>query len=161
MTDVRPSAVRPAETSLGVSRRCTEAELVAQVAAELRGQVELLCEEVPILGRSADLVFYLDGTLVSMEFKRSNWRRAVYQASDHRLAADYSYICMPWRRVNPEMVECLRAAGVGLAFAIPGEHPGFAVAIEAPRSDHVWPPARRAVEAYLGQHGTRCSIADQ
>jgi hypothetical protein len=101
-----------------------------------------VCREVPILGRSADLVYIKDDSLFSVEFKLHNWRRAIKQARDHQLATDYSYICMPNRNVSKILSEELRIYGIGLFFyKEKGEWP-FEEVIKASRSFEVSEVAR-------------------
>ena len=136
--------------STGVS----EYQLVASAYRKLRRKLgHTVGCNVPILGRSADLV-YIDGiNLVAVEFKLENWRRAIAQARDHRLAADYAYVCMPKRTLTREMLSALIAAGVGLRFySARGTWP-FVTVLEAPRSEEIWPVARSWLWGYLDRDG--------
>lgn len=53
------------------------------------------CVEVPVFSRCADMVVERDDGLVAIEFKLHDWRRGLQQAQKHRLAVDYTYICLP------------------------------------------------------------------
>ena len=128
----------------------TEQEIVKDSYNRLRNSTSLSsCCEVPMLGRSVDLV-YIEGTfLVSIEFKLKNWRKALEQAYDHKLGADYAYICMPQRKVSEAMCSEFLDAGVGLVFyKEEGEWP-FECAIEAPKSDEVWSSAKLKASRYV------------
>lgn len=111
------------------------------------------CREVPALGRAIDIALEKEGTVYAFEFKMRDWRRALSQARDHRLAADYAYICMPRRALPEALVSGLRESGVGLAFYTRSRDWPFEIVIEAPRSSDVWPPARDAVRHYVRQNG--------
>jgi hypothetical protein len=92
------------------------------------------CREVPLLGRSVDLVYYQEDYVYTIEFKLRDWRRAIKQARDHLLGADYSYICMPKRTITEEMNNMFRGYGIGLLFYNDENNWPFEEAIEAPRS---------------------------
>ena len=74
------------------------------------------CCEVPMLGRFIDLAYIKGNSVVAIEFKLHNWRRAIRQSYDYRLGADFAYICMPKRKITQKMRNELLAAGVGLKF---------------------------------------------
>lgn len=105
--------------------------------------------EVPLLGRSVDLAIMLDDEVISVEFKLKNWRRAISQAKDHRLGADYAYICMPRERISAAVIEAVRKGGIGLLTVDTNEHWPFEVVVGAPRSKDVWPPAKQMVIDHL------------
>jgi hypothetical protein len=138
----------------------SEDALVRCTASRLRAERGIhALAEVPIMGRVADLAFMHDGDLVTMEFKISNWRRAIRQARDHRLAADFAYICMPERQLTGALLSALEANGVGLAFCTPvGAHP-FEVIVKAPRSVDTWSTARSVLCRYIAAHTDDWSIA--
>lgn len=71
--------------------------------------------EMPFMSRCMDvLALDEDNQLISIEFKVTKWRHAVKQASQHMLASDKAYICIPKRKETPVLVNALREAGVGL-----------------------------------------------
>ena len=133
-------------------------------ATDVRGEWELVLEScerlqaaprvaaschVPLLGRCVDLVFVRRAVVTTVEFKLTDWRRAICQARDHRLGADYAYVCMPARTVPDHMREELVEAGVGLAFYCEeGEWP-FETVVRAPRSTETWQHARDTVVEYV------------
>jgi hypothetical protein len=125
-------------------------ELVRQAFDRLtrRQDVKVVCN-IPILGRCIDLAYKKGRWLFSVEFKLHNWRRAIRQARDHCLAADFAYVCMPRRSVVEGMREAFRSAGVGLLFYNEeGEWP-FEVIERAPRSKETWLIARATLRNYL------------
>jgi hypothetical protein len=110
------------------------------------------CREVPVLGRFVDLAYIKGRTVVAIEFKISNWRKAVQQSRDHKLGADFAYICMPRRIVTDKMRKEILAAGVGLKFYCEeGDWP-FEEIIPAPRSKDVWKVARLSVKEYVKEN---------
>lgn len=131
--------------------KATEHDLVASAYSRLaRSGDAVLCMEVPTLGRAIDLVLYKNRTVTSVEFKLKNWKRALNQARDHRLVADYAYVCMPPKKNIPKAIEDnFRNAGVGLLFySGTGKNP-FMEIIPAPKSREVWAIARRRLIAYV------------
>jgi hypothetical protein len=106
------------------------------------------------LGRSVDLAYIRAGELFTVEFKIHDWRRALAQARDHLLAADYAYICMPERRVSDEMQAELSGTGVGLVFYREEPDWPFAEVIKARPSGETWEVARAwALEYIEGNEG--------
>jgi len=111
----------------------------------------IACSEVPLLGRIVDLVYLESNKIITVEFKIRDWRRAILQARDHLLGADYSYICMPKRRVTDSLKEELRKVGIGLIFyRSQGEWP-FETIITAPKSKETWKMARLNLLEYLSK----------
>jgi hypothetical protein len=73
--------------------------------------------------------------ITAVEFKLHNWRRALAQARDHRLGADYAYVCMPTRPVSEQMRSEFKRLGIGLFwFTSEGSWP-FETMLAAPRSE--------------------------
>jgi hypothetical protein len=55
--------------------------------------------EIPFLSRCIDMVLITPNEkLITIEFKISDINHAIEQARDHRLGADYSFICIPKRK---------------------------------------------------------------
>jgi hypothetical protein len=113
------------------------------------------CCEVPLLGRSADLAYILDGTLTTVEFKLRDWRKAIQQVQDHLLGADYCYVCMPRRRVSDAMRSELNRKGIGLLFFREDRQWPFEQVIEARRSEYTWEMARCWAVEYIYQNEGR------
>ena len=98
--------------------------------------------EAALLGRSIDLVFFLDNAVFSVEFKLKDWRKGLEQAKDHQIGADFAYLCLPGKRITPALWEEATHAGVGI-FAFQDEESWpFAVALEARLSTIQWSVAR-------------------
>jgi hypothetical protein len=127
-----------------------ESELVQDAFDRLRkqGNIAVHCG-VPLLGRCVDLVYIQGDAVVTVEFKLQDWRRALVQARDHLLAADYAFICMPQRTVSEAMRQEVLAAGIGLLFFCDDGDWPFEVVIDAPRSKETWSVARTWVCDYL------------
>jgi len=110
--------------------------------------VRVACN-VPLLGRCVDMLYMKDEAVFSIEFKLRDWKRAIKQARDHKLAADYAYVCLPKRESVTHMLPAFRAHGIGLMFfADDGDWP-FEVVEEAPRSEETWTVARNEVGELL------------
>ena len=127
-----------------------ESDLVLDSYQRIRLQYGLqVCCEVPLLGRSVDLAYIRGRYLFTFEFKMQDWRKAIKQARDHKLATDYAYICMPSRRITERMREALEEAEVGLAFYKNDSEWPIQIAIKAPMSKDVWKVARTRVWKYI------------
>ena len=128
----------------------TENNLVKAALKRLYKQKSFkVCCEVPILGRSADMVYIIGKLLTTIEFKLKNWKKALRQSGDHKLGADYSYVCMPRRCVSEEMRQEFIDRGVGLVFfKEKGKWP-FEEIIKASRSIEAWPAIRSRVAEYI------------
>jgi len=98
--------------------------------------------EAPLLGRSVDLIFYRDGALHSIEFKLKDWRRAIDQARDHQLGADFAYICLPGKAVTEVMREAAQEKGIGILELRESEDWPFSTILPAQRSGDQWTVAR-------------------
>lgn len=98
--------------------------------------------EAPLLGRSVDLVFYRDDALHSIEFKLKDWRRAITQARDHQLGADFAYICLPGKTVTQAMRDAAEAEGIGILELRESEPWPFGTVLPARRSQDQWSVAR-------------------
>ena len=82
---------------------------------ETRQDVLLLGKEVPFLSRCIDIVFLnIDNQLITFELKIKDWRRAIKQALNHKLGADYSYICILKRKLTPGLQSNIESAKIGL-----------------------------------------------
>ncbi|MDR4496343.1 MAG: hypothetical protein MRK02_00165 [Candidatus Scalindua sp.] len=111
--------------------------------------INIIHYEVPLLGRSIDLAYILNGKLFAVEFKLKNWRRAIRQAKDYKLGVDFAYICMPERDVSTIMRKAIEDAEVGLIFyRETGKWP-FKEIIKAPKSQEIWNKANLKLKIYL------------
>lgn len=132
-----------------------EQELVDAVVRQMPGDVEVF-EGVPCLSRCIDLVVVDGGTIWSIEFKLRDWRRALAQAQDHLLAVDKSYVCLPYRRLTPDMDQAFRTASVGLLL-YSNDDPSrpLVEAIPAPVSQVKWNVAQEWLKEALAQRRPR------
>lgn len=73
-----------------------------------------LGEEIGLFNRSIDMLLFDRRNLLSIEFKIKDWKKAIRQIRDHQIAADYSYLCMPKRKVSSELQSSLEEYGIGL-----------------------------------------------
>ncbi len=128
----------------------TEYELVLDALRRLDSCPGIeVSHEVPILGRSVDLAYLHGGDVVTVEFKLNDWRRAVNQARDHLLGADYSYVCMPERRLSTVFIDALKREGIGLLFYRSDGAWPFEAIIDAHRSEATWEIAREEVSQFI------------
>lgn len=101
--------------------------------------------EVPILGKSADLMMRKGRNITVIEFKLDKWQVAIRQAAKHKLSADYSYICLP-RRFSTRKQILDTAANVGIGVMAPRRTETGAqleIILRARKSSEIWRPARR------------------
>ena len=136
-----------------IPRTRNEASLVKSAYNRLKENPSLHVHfNVPLLGRYADLAYMADESIITVEFKIRDWRRATKQARDHLLAADFAYVCMPARRLSEEFARILTDTGVGLLFfKTRGEWP-FEIIVEAQKSTEKWSIASSAVRQFLLNH---------
>jgi len=107
------------------------------------------CREVPLLGRCVDLMYISGNDLIAIEFKLFDWKKAIVQSYDHKLGADFAYICILERKITPEMQKEFQQAGVGLAFYREKGGWPFELIIKAPKSNETWPIMRSKAASYI------------
>ena len=90
-----------------------EKELVSRVRAIIADEYSVF-EEVGFYNRCIDMVLLSSGRVTTVEFKINDWKKALKQISDHQVVADYSYLCMPKRKVADELLSALQDKGIGL-----------------------------------------------
>ncbi|MGJ3241510.1 MAG: hypothetical protein ACFE0O_00925 [Opitutales bacterium] len=96
-----------------------------------------------------DLVYFQAGAVYTIEFKLKDWRRAIEQARDHQLGADFAYICLPERKVTPAMRDAAERNGIGiLEFQEKDDWP-FSTVLPARRSQDQWTVARENLISLL------------
>ena len=132
----------------------TESAFIDQAFDYLRARGAECHLGVPCLSRCIDMVVLMEEEVIAIEFKLRDWKRAIAQATDHLLAADRAYICLPVRPVPPAMVEILHRARVGLMLSNPSEDSPLQVVIPAPSSAVKWPVAERWLIQALEQRRT-------
>ena len=128
----------------------TESEIVVDSFRRILSQRSVtVCCNVPLMGRCVDMAYIAGRSLITVEFKLRDWRRAILQARDHKLAADFAYICMPRRTVSETMLGELTHSGVGLIFYRESGSWPFETIVSAKRSTEKWPTARSNVQRYI------------
>lgn len=71
--------------------------------------------EVKIFTRSIDVVLRRDDNiLIAIEFKLKDYKKAFEQLSDYQMVTDYSYLCIPKRKVSLRILKTLHDRGIGL-----------------------------------------------
>lgn len=133
-----------------------ESTLVNKVLKKIAGEPSIVfCCEVPILGRVADIVYIQDDCVYSIEFKIKDWKKAIRQARDHSLGSDYSYICMPRRKVSEALRRELNDYGIGLLFYDENGDWPFEIVIDAQPSHETSATARNWTVEYIQQSSRR------
>jgi hypothetical protein len=116
----------------------TEQELISE-AKKFFQRIGLdVYEGVPCLSRCIDMVIVENGIFKAIEFKLHDWRRGLIQANHHLLAVDYSYVCMPKRRITQKMLHCFKESEVGLMIFTGEEHDPFLEIFAAEKSNIKW-----------------------
>jgi len=90
-----------------------EKELVSRVRTLISEDYRIY-EEVGFYNRCIDMVLLSAAKVITVEFKINDWRKALRQIRDHQIVADYSYLCMPKRKVAPDLMASLQDNGIGL-----------------------------------------------
>jgi hypothetical protein len=126
-----------------------EAELEARVAGLLRDAGWRTYRQVPILSRCADIVAVLDeDTVLAVEVKLKDWKRALEQARDHLLACDYVAVCLPKAELSDEARARMRQEGVGfIGFDAPNN--SLVMDLDGLDRSECWPPAREWVASAI------------
>jgi hypothetical protein len=137
--------VSATETAIPVKKRASEQAYAMDALKRLRRLGVKCRREAAILGRSADLVFLREGKVCSVEMKLHDWKRALTQARDHKLAMDRAYICLPGKAVTPAMRAQAESMGVGLLLYSDTDAWPFQVALDAPAAPVLSPNVRERV----------------
>lgn len=98
--------------------RLKESVLQEKVLAYYQKRNKKIFSEIPFMSRVIDLLVIEKKAITSYELKIDKWQKAIEQMKEHRIAADYCYLCMPKRangRSNlDKIIEDLRFFGFGL-----------------------------------------------
>ena len=131
--------------------KISEEDLVIESKRILMGHANLkVAREVPMLGRSIDLVVKKGRIIISIEFKLNDWKKGLKQARDYMLASDYSYICLPEnRKISNELIDTAKQIGIGVYVFSPNEHWPFVEILKAKRSAIMWKFARNEINKSL------------
>ena len=107
--------------------------------------------EVPVHNRMVDLAA-LDkkGNLIGVEFKLSDWKRALNQALTNRLSFDYIYVCVPRKRTVERFKAEAKRVGIGIMVVDPTTGV-ICVELDAQKIEKHWPPNQQFLRSYLGE----------
>lgn len=75
-----------------------EFELIKPVEIFLKNKGYKVRKEVRIGYCIADLVGFKDKSVVSVELKLNNWKKALIQAKNYQLGSDYVYVAFPLQK---------------------------------------------------------------
>lgn len=73
----------------------TERNLNKNILSYLKDKETYVYSEIPFLSRIIDIIVLKDNCIYSYELKLKNWKRALEQLKDQRIASTYSILCMP------------------------------------------------------------------
>jgi len=123
----------------------TENEMVQDCYNKLNnlGYYKEIHLEVPYMSRCIDMILVKnDDEIISIEFKLSNWKKALKQAKTHRYGANQAYICMPKpaRGFKQEFIDALEEQGIGLYQYKPDAEMPFKTEVEAIEPIERWQP---------------------
>ncbi len=97
--------------------KISELELTQKVRIKLSyifDDIEIY-EEVGLFNRNIDMLLLSEREIIfSIEFKLNNWRKAIEQIEDYMLISDYTYLCMPERKISKKLESILIEKGIGL-----------------------------------------------
>ncbi|MFW5889582.1 MAG: hypothetical protein ACOCUD_04300 [Bacillota bacterium] len=99
--------------------------------------------EVPYMSRCIDMILIKNNDdIITIEFKLSNWKKALKQAKTHRYGANEAYICMPEPALGfkPDFIDELEEKGIGLYKYNPGEDMPLETVVEAKEPQERWQP---------------------
>ena len=108
-----------------------------------------MCIEAPILGRSVDLALIRGNRTIAIEFKLKNWKQALKQASDYKLACDLSYVCLPQNKVSEDVIISAKKCGVGVLVVSNDNVWPFKTIVNAAPSKEKWQRASVAFREYI------------
>ena len=94
-----------------------ELELIKPVSDYFKKQGYIVKNEIKIGYCRADLVAFKNDEVVAVELKLSDWKKAIVQAKNYQLAADYVYLAVPLLRaynILKKAEHILKKEGIGL-----------------------------------------------
>lgn len=94
-----------------------ECELIHPVKSFLQNKGFQVRQEIPIGFCRADLVAFKQNCVIAVELKLRNWKKAVLQAKNYSLGADYVYIAVPLMQsytIYRKAETLLEREGIGL-----------------------------------------------
>jgi len=99
--------------------------------------------EVPYMSRCIDMVLIKNNDdIITIEFKLTNWKKALKQAETHKYGANKAYICMPKPAFGfkTEFIEALKNQKIGLYQYIASEAVPFKTIVKAREPKERWQP---------------------
>ena len=72
-----------------------EFELIKPVVDYFRNLGDIVRREIRIGFCCADIVAFKDDTVTAVELKLHDWKKAIIQAKNYQLGADYVYLAFP------------------------------------------------------------------
>jgi len=94
-----------------------ELELIKPVSDYFKKQGYIVKNEIKIGYCRADLVAFKNDEVVAVELKLSDWKKAIVQAKNYQLAADYVYLAFPLLKaynILKKAEHILKKEGIGL-----------------------------------------------
>lgn len=115
-------------------------------------EVQLFCE-VPVFCRSIDLVKYdkKRNTVTAIEFKLSNWKRAIDQVISTAISFDYLEICIckpKMQKTQNNIIETCKTLGIGLYF-FDMDNRKFEYMTKAQKVKKIWNVQKSQVIEYI------------
>lgn len=102
--------------------------------------------QIPSFSKVIDFGGIKDGTLIGIEYKLKDWKRAIWQAHGHRLTFDYLYILLPKRKISQALRIEARKVGVGVLLF---NGSGIEIAIKPKRQQMTWNPSRKQIVKWI------------
>jgi len=94
-----------------------ELELLKPVIDFLKKQGYVVKREIKIGYCIADIVGFKDDTVIAVELKLSNWKKAIIQAKNYQLGSDFVYLAFPLEKsynILRKAESKLKKEGIGL-----------------------------------------------
>jgi len=88
-------------------------------------------------------------TLIGIEYKLSNWKRGIWQARGHRLAFDYLYVLLPFRKISVALCKEARKHGIGILLFNVAFGKSIDVIIKPKWQRLTWPPNRKEIIRHI------------
>jgi hypothetical protein len=114
-----------------------------------------LFQEVPVFSRSVDLVSHdmQNQTISAIEFKTTNWKRAIQQVQEVSLSFDFLEICI----IEPKTCETIQKVvndckekGIGLYF-FNQDDGSFIKYLESQKVERIWELQKKSIIRYIGE----------
>ncbi len=123
----------------------TENEMVQDCYNKLKGlsiykEIHL---EVPYMSRCIDMILIKNNDdIITIEFKLTNWKKALKQAKTHKYGANKAYICMPEpaKGFKSNFIKLLKKMDIGLYKYNPQKNMPLEIIQLAKESQDRWQP---------------------